>query len=135
MIKHILHLARIVHSVIRESLTKPATRSDRWPTVRKHFLEKNPKCAACGGTTLLQCHHCLPFNDDPSKELDPSNLITLCMGTTEEHHLSIGHGSDFHHFSETVREDAAQLLVHPEQFQEIADKSKANRKPNQPGVV
>jgi len=133
MINQILHLARVAHSVVRESLIKPTTRSDRWPTVRKHYLSLHPKCAACGGSTLLQVHHEKPFHDDPTLELDLNNLITLCMGKTECH-LMIGHGGSFKQYNPNVVADALAAAANPNNFTQIAAKAEAARKPNQPGM-
>lgn len=71
----------------------------------------------------------MPFNLDPSLELDPSNLITLCMGE-KECHLHIGHGGSFKQYCPEVRKYAATVLAHPERFQEIVQEALANRKVN-----
>lgn len=85
-------------------------RSSRWPTVRANFLSKNNSCAACGQTDHLQVHHVKPFHLDPSKELDESNLITLCE---DEYlcHLHVGHLGSFKSENPNVREDAAKELI------------------------
>ncbi len=44
-------------------------RSNHWPTVRKHFLEKNPTCVVCGGKKKVEVHHKMPFHIAPMKEL------------------------------------------------------------------
>ena len=63
----------------RESLkTLGAVRSSKWPAVRKKHLEEHPVCAICGSTKRIEVHHIIPFNIDPTKELDPNNIITLC---------------------------------------------------------
>lgn len=67
-----------------------APRSSRWPTVRKHFLEKHGKCAVCGATERLEAHHRKSFKDRPDLELDPDNLEALCR----EHHFIFGHDPD-----------------------------------------
>jgi hypothetical protein len=85
-------------------------RSGKWATVRKHHLEKNPTCAACGGTTLLNVHHIQPFHIHPELELDPTNLITLCEDPMRLDHLACGHGFDWKSSIPTVVEDAAYLL-------------------------
>jgi len=68
-------------------------RSSKWPKVRAEHLKSNPMCAVCGGKVKLEVHHIVPFNEDPSKELDNDNLITLCeakkYGVTC--HLFFGH--------------------------------------------
>ena len=62
-------------------------RSSKWPAVQARYLREHPACEACGSREDLNVHHVVPFHVDPSKELDPRNLLTLCR----EHHLSLGH--------------------------------------------
>lgn len=124
-IRHVVHAKRIVHAHLRE-FHKDATRSPLWKTARKHFLATHPTCAACGGTKRLQVHHRQPFREHPELELDPKNLITLCMGS-DECHLQIGHGDDFKAFNPYVVEDAAASLAHPAQRIALAAKAKAAR--------
>jgi hypothetical protein len=83
-------------------------RSGQWQTVRKKHLKNEPTCAACGGTKKLQVHHCVPFHLDETKELDDSNLITLC----EDHncHLVFGHLYNWYAYNPNVREDASNML-------------------------
>lgn len=105
----LLYPLQLVHALIREHVTKPSTRSDQWPTFRKHILQKVPKCQACGAASLLQVHHIAPFHDHPELELTPSNVIVLCM-TPELCHLQIGHGGFFKTFNPNVVADAAAHL-------------------------
>lgn len=86
-------------------------RSPHWPTVRKHFLEQNPTCAACGGTEFLACHHKLPFHIHPELELDFRNLVTLCESPTRLCHFRTGHSYDWKAYNEHVIEDAALSLL------------------------
>lgn len=60
----------------------------------------------------MQVHHVDPYHLDPAKELDPANLISLCMGPLECH-VRIGHGDDFKAYFPDVRVMAANLLAHP----------------------
>ena len=53
-------------------------RSSQWPKIRKKHIEKQPCCMACGSCKKPEVHHIVPVHVDPSKELDPDNLITLC---------------------------------------------------------
>jgi 5-methylcytosine-specific restriction enzyme A len=124
-IKHGINLLR--HSFRDVGIS--AKRSTHWPTVEKHFLENNPACAACGGTNRLNVHHCMPFHLDPNLELDPTNLITLCMGE-KECHLHIGHGGSFKEYNPNVRKDAAEVLAYPNEFDKIVKEAMANRKIN-----
>jgi 5-methylcytosine-specific restriction endonuclease McrA len=83
-------------------------RSGRWRAVRARFLEENPECAASGVKVKLEVHHCIPFHVDPSKELDPDNLIVL---TTDfrgfDLHRLIGHRGRWSDVNTNVRQDAA----------------------------
>jgi hypothetical protein len=83
------------------------SRSGKWPKVRKSFLEQNPYCAVCGSKKKLNVHHIVPFHIDQSRELDPSNLITLCEGDVVNCHLLFGHFMNFRNFNPNVVEDAA----------------------------
>lgn len=128
MIKTIKHGINLIRHSLRD-VGVSAKRSDKWPTVEKHFREAHPTCAACGGKDRLNVHHCMPFHLDPSKELDPTNLITLCMGE-KECHLHIGHGGSFKQYNPNVRRDAAEALAHPTKFDTIVKQAMANRKAN-----
>lgn len=127
MIKLIKHAVNLVKHSLRDVGTGKQ-RSPHWHTVEKHFLETNPTCAACGGKEKLNVHHCVPFHLDPEKELDPNNLITLCMKMGQECHLLIGHGGSFKAFNENVREDAAEALKNPVKFNEIVKLAEEKRK-------
>lgn len=82
-------------------------RSPLWPKVRKDHLSKNPFCAACGSKKDLEVHHIEPFSINPDRELDPSNLITLC---SKYCHFSIGHLMDYNSWNINVIEDARVYL-------------------------
>ncbi|CAB4176620.1 HNHc domain containing protein [uncultured Caudovirales phage] len=97
-----------------------ATRSSHWPAVRKQHLAKFPTCAACGATSVeehLEVHHVKPFHLDPSLELLPENLITLCR-TGRDDHFHLGHDPDgpgplkpsWRSENKNVRQDSANLL-------------------------
>jgi hypothetical protein len=60
------------------SLKPELARSSRWPKIRKQHLAKQSSCQACGSEQHLEVHHIIPVHVDKSKELDPTNLITLC---------------------------------------------------------
>lgn len=84
-----------------------ASRSYKWPKVRKKHLEKQPCCAACGSCTRPEVHHITPVHLDPSKELDPDNLITLC---DKYCHFIFGHFMNYHSWNPNVIEDAREYL-------------------------
>lgn len=82
-------------------------RSPEWPRVRKEHLLLNPNCAVCGSDKKVQVHHKIPFHVDPTKELDPSNLITLCESRRAlKCHLIFGHCGNFHLMNPQVGTDA-----------------------------
>lgn len=81
------------------------SRSGQWPAVRRTHLRAFPSCAVCGSKTEPQVHHVVPFGEDPAKELDPTNLITLCR----THHFCVGHAQNWRCANPHVREDAAQM--------------------------
>lgn len=83
-------------------------RSGKWQTVRKKHLSENPTCAACGWTKDLSVHHVVPLHLDNEKELDPSNLITLCEENNCHH--TFGHLLSWFSYNPNVREDAAAWL-------------------------
>lgn len=123
MIALLKHAYRVVHSSVRE-LTKP--RSPKWREAEKVHLAQYSSCAACGGNTRLQVHHEKPFHLDPQLELDPKNLVTLCMGPFECH-LRIGHGDFFKAYNPNVRADAQTVLLEPARRNEIEAKAKTAR--------
>ena len=84
-----------------------ATRSSKWPKVRKDYLEENPSCAACGRTRSLEVHHKLPVHLYPDLELDPSNLIGLCDNPC---HLLFGHLMNYKSYNKNVVEDCEVYL-------------------------
>lgn len=85
-------------------------RSPRWAAVRAEFIAGNPRCACCGGREKLNVHHVTPFHIDPSRELDPSNLLTLCEGGNGLNcHLWIGHAGNWAAWNILARADAADF--------------------------
>jgi hypothetical protein len=80
-------------------------RSGKWPKVEREHLSLHPACAVCGRRDRVNAHHVLPYHLWPEHELDPENLITLCV---EPHdcHLLFGHLGDFKAYNPTVRADA-----------------------------
>jgi 5-methylcytosine-specific restriction protein A len=131
------HLLRVAHSTLREQakrgsklaqkLTGEPPRSSKWPGVEHAFRALHPTCAACGGSARLNVHHMKPFHLDPALELDPRNLITLCMGPLECH-IRIGHGDDFKAYNPSVELDAAKVLKDPSCRAAVEIWSKANRR-------
>lgn len=87
-------------------------RSGHWPTIRKEHLEKNPKCAVCGGDQKLEVHHIRPFHLHPDLELDLTNLITLCesMHNGVNCHLLFGHLGSFKSFNVDVNKNSSEWI-------------------------
>lgn len=83
-------------------------RSKEWRKLRCDHLKKYPQCAVCGNSKNVVPHHIVPFHVDPSKELDPSNLITLCEGNTFNCHLFFGHFRNWTKHNPSIVEDAAE---------------------------
>src|ERR1035437_1990816 len=75
MFKHLLNLAKAA----TRTLSEPASRSPEWPRVERLYRKLFPACAACGSSKRPQVHHMKSFSQHPELELDPTNLITLCM--------------------------------------------------------
>lgn len=84
-------------------------RSSKWPAVRAAFLKDHPSCAACGGKDHLQVHHVYPLSwpGGRDRELDVTNLLTLCEAPGRNCHLWFGHLGDFRSRNTHVERDAA----------------------------
>ena len=80
-------------------------RSPKWPAVRAAHLRAYPTCAACGQRDSLEVHHIVPYHVDPSRELDSSNLLTLCGDPC---HLVHGHCMSWKRWEPRVAELAAE---------------------------
>lgn len=96
------HFLRVAHSIIRETLVKRG-RSPEWPKVERLKRASVGACEVCGAIMRLQVHHIKPFHTFPELELDPSNLVVLCMGPNECH-LQCGHGGSFRAYNPSIRE-------------------------------
>ena len=83
-------------------------RSSKWKDVRKRHLEKQPFCQACGREINLEVHHIEPVHKNSSRELDPSNLITLCSNNC---HFIFGHLMDYKSWNINVVQDCEQYLL------------------------
>ena len=80
-------------------------RSTKWPSIRRAHLKANDVCLACGGRTSLVVHHLVPYQIDPSLELDSNNLITLCESKSRCHWI-IGHLLDWRSYNPNAKADA-----------------------------
>lgn len=84
-----------------------AVRSPGWPKLREEHINKQPCCQACGSCKKPEVHHIVPVHLDPSKELDPDNLITLC---DKYCHFIFGHLMDYKSWNINVRNEASRYL-------------------------
>lgn len=87
-----------------EALATP--RSPAWKRLREQHLRNNPLCEACGADKRVVPHHIVPFHVDPSRELDPLNLVSLCESPTFNCHLFFGHLKRWDRHNPKVLEDA-----------------------------
>lgn len=92
---------------IKSRFLRFATRSPKWSSVRKQHLKDNPCCSACGRCDKLEVHHIEPVHVNPNRELDPSNLITLCDSPC---HMVFGHLMNYKSWNSHVISDCQQYL-------------------------
>jgi 5-methylcytosine-specific restriction enzyme A len=95
------HIVSTAKSLLKDASTK---RSPLWSALEKKFLIDHPFCSVCGTNKRLQVHHKVPFHLKPELELDPKNLMTLCMTMERACHLKIGHGNSFRAYYPKVDE-------------------------------
>lgn len=84
-----------------------SVRSHAWRDLRESFIKENNFCAACGTQEKLEVHHIEPVHLNPSRELDKTNLITLC---DKYCHFAIGHLMDYKSWNKDVIKDSAIYL-------------------------
>jgi 5-methylcytosine-specific restriction endonuclease McrA len=103
-----MRIIKHIKDIIQNKAPAGALRSPRWPKVRAEHLSANPKCAVCESTSVLEVHHIRPFHQDPSLELDPKNLITLCESKSKgvTCHQFFGHLGDYKNENPNVVKDA-----------------------------
>jgi 5-methylcytosine-specific restriction endonuclease McrA len=84
-----------------------AQRSSKWSSIRKNHLKDNPTCAACGKNKKLEVHHIEPVHINSDRELDPTNLVTLC---DKPCHIIFGHLMDYKSWNNDVVQDCSTYL-------------------------
>ena len=92
---------------LKSKFLRYADRSPKWRNIRNNHLKLHNKCEACGSTKDLEVHHIVPVHIDADKELDPSNLITLCAKSC---HLLFGHLMDFKSYNPQVVKDSQEIF-------------------------
>lgn len=80
-----------------------ATRSPKWKNIREKHLSEYPSCAVCGRSLKVEVHHIEPVHLNPDRELDPTNLITLCDSPC---HIVFGHFMDYKSWNPNVVKDS-----------------------------
>jgi 5-methylcytosine-specific restriction endonuclease McrA len=83
-------------------------RSSQWLTVRKHHLRLEDRCQWCGAKRILEVHHVIPFHICPEKELDQTNLITLCAGLFRNCHFKRGHLRSWRSYDPAIRQECEE---------------------------
>lgn len=121
MIKHLFNIVKAATRVIHD----PTARSNEWPKIQRTHLTAFPTCASCGSSNKIQVHHKKPFHLHPELELDPGNLISLCMDN--DCHILIGHGDNFKAYNPDVEADANKVKSNGALLKEVAAEAKAKR--------
>lgn len=106
MLSFLFSLFKINQFSIAEIEALSFPRSSKWKNLRLQHLKKNPTCAVCGSSFNVVPHHITPVHLDPSKELDASNLISLCESKTFNCHLFFGHFKNWSKHNPDVVKDA-----------------------------
>lgn len=91
----------------------PRPRSPKWPAVLKKFLKLHPTCEGCGRKAET-AHHVVPFHVESARELDPTNLVAVCIPC----HFCLAHLNCWNLWATTAREDLAYHLVRTKTAQE-----------------
>ena len=111
--RHLLFFAALIIAITWTAMLIGAQRSSQWSVVRAAHLEREPVCVACGRDRNLHVHHVIPIGVDPSLELSPDNLITLCR----RDHLTFGHFGDYRRYNPRAREHAEQYRKWKAEFE------------------
>lgn len=95
---------KAIKDKLQGKIPKLQRRASAWPALRKSHLKSNPSCTVCGGTNKLEVHHRQPFHLFPQRELDPSNLVTLCESKKDGYncHLFVGHMGNYSCYNERI---------------------------------
>ena len=115
--------------------TEGQRRNRRWPSAKKAYKKRHPRCEACkrGGKWSTEVHHVIPFqlsphidelpdgHPDQGLELNPTNMITLCVGKLRGGgcHLMLGHGMNYQTVNPSVRSHAALVRTMIENVRRI----------------
>ena len=54
----------------------------KWRTMSERIRRQRPLCEDCEArgkvVPSVECHHVIAIKDDPTRRLDPSNVVALC---------------------------------------------------------
>lgn len=101
-------MIKFIFSIFKKVNCLGKQRSYLWKEVRKNHLKNFPECAVCGRKKNIVPHHIIPVSVDPSLELDPNNLITLCEGPSFNCHLFFGHLRNWSSHNPDVKKHAKE---------------------------
>lgn len=114
MFRTLAHRWPLFAAAIDRVETLVTRRDPRWPAVRRAHLRVQPACAACGNDDpdAVEVHHIAPVSLCPSRELDPTNLLTLCTCGPGglNCHLVVGHCGRWTVANPTPKYDANWML-------------------------
>lgn len=85
-------------------------RSPKWAAVERRYKKAHPNCENCGGSEKVVVHHKVPVHIDPTKELDATNLKSLCEKPSMNCHLWQGHDGVWKSMNQTVDSDCEAFL-------------------------
>lgn len=96
-------IARLLSSVYLAVRELAVPRSRAWPLVRRTHLRLEPACQWCGTRDDAEVHHIVPVHVDSTRELDPANLITLCMADGKCHYRRGHRGQSWLAYDPAIR--------------------------------
>ena len=126
LITHIKYGVGLIKHSVRDIRIK-TKRSSKWSALEKSFKKQFPTCACCRTNKKVQIHHIVPFHVSPELELEPTNLISLCM-SKRMCHLQIAHCGSFRKWTENIRQYASILSKDISKYNEIVKLSKESAK-------
>ncbi len=91
---------------LQKRVPKGHKRSSKWRKVRKKHIKVYNECIVCGSKKVLEVHHVEPFHINPARELDPTNLITLCDKRNMGCHFVFAHLKSWQSHNITILSDA-----------------------------
>lgn len=97
---------KLIQPVVKVALKITHRRSGGWPAVRAQHLKREGWCRVCGSVVSLEAHHIIPFSVNPSLELNPGNLITICDRPETRCHLRKAHLGSWRRYNPNICREA-----------------------------